>query len=154
MITPLSSQGGSISYIPFPFSQRSLSSRSRAGLLLHIQKQLAKDIKASGGIKVFIGSNHKLCDLLANRKYFYGKQADKIQTAISKKVYCWQLLDSDGQYIEKVLNRFKISSAAIQKAKERDKLQMNTKKNNQTNIKKNWCGDSSVSSSDVILRFK
>jgi hypothetical protein len=122
------------------------SSRSRAGLSLHVQTQLAKDIEASGGIKVFIGTEHKLCDLLSTREEIYGRRADKIRTAISKKVYRWQLLDRKGQYVENVLNRFKISSSAVQKAEERDQLRKSIKKT-PTNIKKNQCADSSLSCS-------
>lgn len=121
------------------------SSRSRASLSLHIQKQLARDIEAAGGIKVFIGSEHKLCEILTNREELYGKRADPIRTAISKKVYRWQLLHHDGQYIENVLNRFKISSYAIQEAEKRSKLKTTIKKQQQqTNTKrKNLCGNSS-----------
>jgi hypothetical protein len=121
------------------------SARSRASLSLHVQKQLAKDIEASGGIKLYLGSEHNLCELLANREELYGKRADKIRRAISKKVYRWKLLDRDGQYVEKVLNRFKISSAAIKKLEERE--QRTNVNRNRANIKKDKSGDSSLSSS-------
>jgi hypothetical protein len=125
------------------------SSRSRAGLSLHIQKQLARDIEAAGGIKVFAGKEHKLCELLNNREELYGRRADPIRTAISKKVYRWQILENDGRYVEKVLNRFKISSYAIQQAQDREKLKKTIKKQQkQTNVKrKNLCENSSFASS-------
>jgi hypothetical protein len=125
------------------------SSRSRAGLSLHIQKQLATDIEAAGGIKVFIGSEHKLSEVLTNREELHGKRADLIRTAISKKVYRWQLLDRDGACVEKVLNRFKISSHAVRQAEERETLKTTIKKQQQqTKTKRqNLSGNLSLASS-------
>jgi hypothetical protein len=122
------------------------SSRSRAKLSLSIQKQLAIDIEAAGGIKIFEGSDHKLYELLTNREELYGKRGDPIRTAISKKVYRWQLLERKGEYVEKVCNRLKISSYAILQAEERDRLKA-TIKNQQrrTNTKRrNQCESSSL----------
>ena len=121
------------------------SSRSRAGLSLHMQKQLARDIEAAGGIKVFIGKGeHKLCELLNKREELYGKRADPIRSIIGKKVCRWQLLENQGQHVEKVLNRFKISSYFMQQAEARDKLKTTIKKQQQkTNAKRKNLGENS-----------
>jgi hypothetical protein len=46
--------------------------------LLHTQRQLARDVEAAGGVKVFIGSKHELSGILACREELHRKQADTI----------------------------------------------------------------------------
>jgi hypothetical protein len=112
------------------------SSRSRAELSLSIQKQLAIDIEAAGGIKTFDGSDQKLCQILADREDIYAKRADPIRKVISKKVYRWQLLERKGTYVEKVLDRLEVNSYATQQAKlkatiKNQQRRTNTKRRNQ-----------------------
>jgi len=92
----------------------SSSTSSGCGLPLHIQKQLASDIEASGGIKAFDGNqNHQLISRLCNqREELYGKRGDNQRLTIQKKVYRWVLHHRKGEYTEKVLNRFGVSSFA------------------------------------------
>ena len=112
------------------------SSRSRAELSLSIQKQLAIDIEAAGGIKTFDGSDQKLCHILTNREDIYRKRADPIRNDIRKEVYRWQILEREGRYVEKVLNRLEVKSYAIQQAKlkatiKNQQRRTNTKRRNQ-----------------------
>jgi hypothetical protein len=92
----------------------SCTSASRTGLKLPLQKQLAIDIEGSGGIKAFEGSEQKLSELLNKRETLYGTRGDKLRQQISKKVYRWQLLHRQSEYVETVLNCFSVKSAAIQ----------------------------------------
>ena len=90
------------------------SKRNR--LPAHVQKVLAEDIEADGGIKNLIGSTHGLSNLLDKRLKFtdnpYGNQGDPLRQRVQQKVYKWQQLHKEGAYIEKVLNKLEIKSFA------------------------------------------
>jgi hypothetical protein len=92
------------------------SSGSRTGtpLPLNLQKQLARDIENSGGIKAFEGSDHTLAEVLNKREDLYGIRGSILRSRITKKVYRWQLLQRRGEYVEKVLNLFSVKSAIVQ----------------------------------------
>ena len=92
------------------------SSGSRTGtpLPLHLQKQLARDIENSGGIKAFEGSDHTLAEVLNKREDLYGIRGSILRSRITKKVYWWKLLQRRGEYVEKVLNLFSVKSAVVQ----------------------------------------
>ena len=90
----------------------SVTSR-RERLPLHIQKQLARDIEANGGIAYFEGhDNQNLCQLLDQRVEEednpYGVRGQPIRARLRKKVYRWQVLNREGRYISEVLNPWRI----------------------------------------------
>jgi len=102
------------------------STASRPGIPLHIQKQLAADIEAAGGIGAIKADGdtdqavRKLCD---ERPEVYGVRGAPLRTKLRKKVYFWRRLDKDGQYVEKVLNRLGVKSAAnLKKVAQRTSL--------------------------------
>lgn len=98
------------------------SSVARKRLAFHIQKQLAQDIEAAGGIKLFKNKDgHRLSHLCDNREELYGPRGDDLRQKITKKVYRWQLLDKDGVYIEKVLNKLQVKSFSTLQAENREK---------------------------------
>jgi hypothetical protein len=92
------------------------SNGSDRGIAGHILKQLAKDIEAAGGIKLFTkeGKNldQALCFLCDHRQETYGKRGQPLRSQITKKVYRWQILDKEGRYDSKVLNFYQVKSFA------------------------------------------
>jgi hypothetical protein len=95
-------------------SQTSSASSQRAALPIFIQKQLAQDIEAAGGIKHFKNENSfQLVSALCNENEdIYGRRGNSIRTKITKKVLAWKRFDEEA-YACKVLNRFQVKSAAI-----------------------------------------
>ena len=93
-------------------SVASSASSQRSGLPIFVQKQLAQDIEEAGGIKVFKENTRYLLSALCNENEdVYGKRGDTIRRKISKKVTTWKLLNEAG-YVDKVLNRLRVKSAA------------------------------------------
>jgi hypothetical protein len=123
---PLSSRG-SISCFPFScisFEQQ-VKSWPVASLKLQVESRSS------------LGRITSALSFSNNREELCGRRAEEIRTAISKKVCRWHLLDNEGKCVEKVLNRFKISSCATQQAQERSELKSTIKKERQhTNAKR------------------
>jgi hypothetical protein len=92
------------------------STASSRGIPLHIQKQLAFDIEAAGGIAAFKadpeGTEQAVSKLCEARSEIYGARGGPLREKIRKKVWYWRQLHKKGQYIEKVLNNFGVKSAA------------------------------------------
>ena len=95
---------------------------SNRGVQLHIQKQLAEDIEAHGGIEEFIGSDNTLYYLLEHlvatnpiSKSIYkdntSEEGKRHRQKIQTLVYTWQKNHQEGEYESKVLNKFGIVPA-------------------------------------------
>jgi hypothetical protein len=96
------------------------SSSARPGIPFFVQKQLAHDIEASGGINAFKkGNEHALAALCNKTPDVYGKRADKLREQLRKKVNRWSALARDGLYTDKVLNKFGVKSWATLSAERR-----------------------------------
>jgi hypothetical protein len=107
----------------------SSSAGSRKTLTLFVQKQLLQDIEAAGGIKTLSGKQHKLSSICNQRPEIYGIRGEETRRRITKKVYRWQLLDRENQYVEEVLNRFQVKSFLVLKTERREKeLKLASKK--------------------------
>ena len=103
------------------------STASRPGIPLHIQKQLASDIEAAGGIAAFKpdprGTEQAVSKLCDERIEVYGARGGKLREKIRKKVWYWRKLHQDGKYAEQVLNRLGVKSAAnLKKAAKKSTL--------------------------------
>ena len=99
------------------------SSRQRSQLPNCLLKQLAQDIETCRGIQAFTGTVcaqnlSKLCD---QREDLYGKRGGTLRGKITKKVIRWKLLEDQGKYTTKVLNRLGIKSFQNIQAEERKK---------------------------------
>jgi len=96
------------------------TSGSRPGVALFIQKELAEDIEALGGIAHFkkqTGKDRsqllsKLCD---KNPEVYGRRGDILRKQIRNRYQRWVKLYDSGTYTDKVLNRFEIKSYANRK---------------------------------------
>jgi hypothetical protein len=51
----------------------------------------------------------------------YGERGDPIRAQIQKKVYRWSLLETEGSYEQRVLNRFQVKSFATNQLEKRSK---------------------------------
>lgn len=99
------------------------STASRPGISYHVQKQLTYNIEHSGGIQAFLGKNNEqgISNLCNNRAdELFGKRGDKLRIQISKKVYRWGVLHTQGLYTDKILNRHSIKSWATLQAEKRN----------------------------------
>ena len=129
------------------FSSNSTTS-SRPGIPLRIQKQLARDIESSGGIKGFKSKDdpqpiRELLDRKESERQdgVYGRVGDPIRTQIRKKVWRWSKLDQEGKYVEQILGPWNIKTfAVLQKELRKAKRTGNTKDSKEAS-------DSAVSSS-------
>ena len=90
---------------------------TQRGVRLHIQKQLARDIEANGGIQYYAGhKNHNLYRLLQRKleedgnpdDHPYGKRGDNVRTQLRKVVNRWIKKDNQGKYVSEVLNPWQI----------------------------------------------
>jgi hypothetical protein len=91
----------------------SASVTSNRGVRSHIQKQLAEDIEAAGGIQHFAGhENQNLYHLLQRRvgqdDNPYGERGDAIRTKLRRVVQRWISLDNTDKYISDILNPWQI----------------------------------------------
>jgi hypothetical protein len=104
---------------PFPdyVSMASAASATSVnpGLDLPLQKQLAEDIEANGGLEKFIsqkgsGYNSVLASFLDTKPEVYRPRGDPIRHQIQNRVYKWKNLFKNGKYVEKVLNDLQVKS--------------------------------------------
>ena len=101
----------------------STSSSKRPGLARNVQKELANLLEGNGGIAKFRGAQsdqHALSKLLDEDKATFGKRGDPIRVQIGKYVTRWSNYNKQGQYADKVLNRYGVKSASNRK-KDKDK---------------------------------
>ena len=122
----------------------------RNQLPVHVQKVLAEDIEADGGIKNLIGSTHGLSNLLDKRLKFtnnpYGNRADPLRRRVQQKVYKWQQLYEEGTYTEKVLNKLQIKSFDNQQKRKKEPLLPKTAA--ESHHQESFLENTSLSSSD------
>jgi hypothetical protein len=76
------------------------------GLSWALQKQLAEDIEARGGIKKFIArsSKQKVRSLCESNTADYGTLGDPVRRQIANKIYKWKELYKKGLYEDRVIN--------------------------------------------------
>ena len=133
---------------------------SRPGLPLAIQKQLARDIESSGGIKGFKNKDdpQPIRQLLESKEAerqdgIYGRVGDPIRTQIRKKIWRWTKLDERGKYVEEILNPWKIKTfATLQKASRKAKRtgqKTEPKDNSDSSVSSSGSSSSSSSSSSL-----
>jgi hypothetical protein len=103
-------------------SVASVSSAASAlgrGVALHIQKGLAIAVEEGGGIGLFdIKPEHqKLSKLLdkyqedqPKEERIFGERGDPIRRKLQRYIECWRKYHANGEYVEKVLNRFSVQS--------------------------------------------
>jgi hypothetical protein len=98
-------------------SNASTADSKRQRLPAHVQKLLAEDIEANGGISKLKGSSQALA-LLLDRKQGadnpYGRRGDHIRQRLQQKVCKWQQLQKQGKYSDEVLNTLGVTSFANQ----------------------------------------
>ena len=110
------------------------SSSTRPGIPFYVQKQLAHDIEASGGINTFKKGNEQTLAALCNKAPdVYGKRGDRLREQLRKKVYRWSVLAKDGLYTDKILNRFGVKSWATLSAERRASANKRTKQSTSEN---------------------
>jgi hypothetical protein len=140
-------------------SQVSSASSVRAALPIFTQKQLAQDIEEAGGIKVFKNSKQPLSILCNNNEDVYGKRGDPIRAKITKKVVIWKAF-SEAEYVDKVLNRLRVKSAATlefqsrsaNKAKYEKKISLQQFSDNDSSSDESGDEGDSIASSESIPR--
>ncbi|CAB9530957.1 hypothetical protein SEMRO_3138_G344360.1 [Seminavis robusta] len=123
--TPRSSQkGGDESDVDSQVSRGSGSTGTRQRLPLWIEKQLAEDIEAQGGIFGFDTGKaqglSELCDYRSQdlgQPEFYGHRGSDQRRKISQKITKWKRLDQ-GQYLEK-LSVLGVTPFKLRKTKEK-----------------------------------
>jgi hypothetical protein len=103
-------------------SVASVSSAASAlgrGVALHIQKGLAIAVEEGGGIGLFdIKPEHqKLSKLLdkyqedqPKEERIFGERGDPIRRKLQRYIKHWRKYHANGEYVEKVLNRFSVQS--------------------------------------------
>ena len=141
-------------------SQVSSASSLRAALPIFTQKQLAQDIEEAGGIGVFKNSKQPLSILCNNNEDVYGKRGDSIRAKITKKDVNWKAF-SEAKYVERVLNRLQVKSAATlefqsrsaNKAKYKKKISLQQFSDDDSSSDESDEGDSIASSESIPRRI-
>jgi hypothetical protein len=89
----------------------------------HIIKQLLQDIESESGISGLERSGKKTLAALLDKKnkerdnLGYGQRGSELRKKVSKKVSKWKQLELQGQYSEKILNFYGVTSFANRKKK-------------------------------------
>lgn len=124
------------------------STSSRPGIPYHLQKQLAKDIEKAGGIKTFKKGNQSqsLAALCDKRTDLFGKRGSVLRRKIINKVYRWEILNRDGLYTDKILNKFSVKSAATLRSEKKGSKAPTSESELSSSAEEDSDGDSSESS--------
>jgi hypothetical protein len=115
------------------YQSSSTATAQRRALPIHVQKALAEEIEANGGLSSFAGSDNQRFAALLNSKVDeqgnpFGQRGDSIRRVLQQKLYGWKQLQKDGLYEEKVLNILGVQSFKNRPIHSADRLRKTPKK--------------------------
>lgn len=97
------------------YSDDNSSTRKRDPLPGSLQKALAEEIEANGGIGTFSGQYNQKLSTILNIQHqsssVFGRKGDPIRKKLQQKVLAWQKLHEKGLYESQVLLFFKVQSS-------------------------------------------